>query len=98
MKPELLIALGGFLLGLIPYVVGTIVWYANSEKKKYAAERDFNHLRNNQKDISNGIAHLAEEIEGYFDVLNRDILEIKIRLNIQTTKTKIRKNNDDDSQ
>lgn len=82
MKPEILIAFCGVLVGLVPYGIGMIVWYANTEKKKYAAERDFNHLKNNQKDISNGIAHLAENIEHDLEVITRDILEIKIKLNI----------------
>lgn len=79
MKPEILIAL---VVGLTPYVVGIIAWYANSEKKKYAAERDFNHLKNNQKDISNGIAYLTKSIEHDLEIIMRDILERKINLNI----------------
>lgn len=95
MRLEILVAMA---VGFIPYLVNGVLWLVNSEKKKYAAQRDFEHLKANQKEISNGIAHFAEEMEEYFEVLNRDILEIKIRLNIETTKIKIRKNIDDDSE
>ena len=98
MKIEAWIAFGAFMAGLIPYGVGMLVWYGNSTKKKYAAQRDFEHLKNNQKEFSNGIAYLGKEIDDYFEVLSRDILEIKIRLNIASTKSKFRKNHDDDSE
>ncbi|MBW4568040.1 MAG: hypothetical protein KME31_08455 [Tolypothrix carrinoi HA7290-LM1] len=91
---QTLIALGAFLLALFTNIFGVVVWYviwyANSEKKKYAAERDFNHLKNNQKDISSGIAEIAKDFDKRFDDLDKrlnsfdqDLLEIKTYLNIQ---------------
>lgn len=82
MKPEILIALGTFLLSLVPYALGMVLWYAKNEQRKYASQRDFDHLRNNQKEISNGIAHLMDDMDRHFEIINRDILEIKIKLNI----------------
>ncbi|MCV3216034.1 hypothetical protein OGM63_21400 [Plectonema radiosum NIES-515] len=90
---QTLIALGAFLLALLTNVFGVVVWYAvwyaNSEKKKYAAERDFNHLKNNQIEISGGIAEIAKDLDGRFDDLDKrlnsqdhDLLEIKTYLNI----------------
>lgn len=89
------IALGAFLLALFTNIFGVVVWYAvwyaNAEKKKYAAERDFNHLKNNQKDISNGIAEIAKDFDIRFDELDKrfnsqdhDLLEIKTYLNIHS--------------
>lgn len=63
MKPETFIALGSFLLGLITSFLGVLFWYANSVKREYAAERDFQHLLRNQENISKGITFLTKEIE-----------------------------------
>jgi hypothetical protein len=75
-----LLAIAGFVLALGGNITWAIILYGNGEKKKYAAERDFTHLRNNQKQMSEGIAHGFEEIERRFDVVDRDLLEIKAYL------------------
>jgi hypothetical protein len=72
-----LLAIAGFVLALGGNITWAIILYGNGEKKKYAAERDFTHLRNNQKQISDGIAHGFDELERRFDTLDRDLLEIK---------------------
>ncbi|NEU76945.1 hypothetical protein PI95_031730 [Hassallia byssoidea VB512170] len=87
------IAAGAFILALFTNIVGVIVWallaYASAEKKKYAAERDFNHLKNNQKNISDGIAHIASDFDKSFEDLDKrlnsidhDLLEIRTYLNM----------------
>lgn len=89
MKPEVLIALAGFFAGLIPYGVGIIIWYGKSTKKRYAAERDFQHLKRNQEQIVSNIAHIANEFDKRFDEIDKrfnyvdhNLLEIKTYLNI----------------
>ena len=72
-----LISLFSFMLALFTTASGAILWYVNSEKKKYAAERDFAHLKRNQEAISQSVAALLEEFDRRQDVLERDILEIK---------------------
>ncbi len=74
---NILLAIAGFALALGGNITWAIILYGNSEKKKYAAERDFNHLRNNQSQISDGIADGFEEMDRRFDTLDRDLLEIK---------------------
>ncbi|MBW4479677.1 MAG: hypothetical protein KME54_23230 [Tolypothrix brevis GSE-NOS-MK-07-07A] len=93
-KPEIVVALS---VGFIPYVINATLWFVSAEKKKYAAERDFQHLKNNQKDISSGIASLGKDIDDYMHDLNRDILEIKLKLDIEIPRPKPRKNKDDNS-
>lgn len=70
------------LIALFLAVGGNVIWlfvtYGNSEKRKLAAERDFNHLRNNQQSISDGIVHGFDEVENKLDAIARDLLEIKI--------------------
>jgi len=94
MKPENFISLGSFLLGLFTSSVAALVWYANSVKKQYAAERDFQHLLKNQTSISSGIAVLTKEVESDVEalkrliaheteIIKRDIYAIRIRLEIK---------------
>ncbi len=77
-----LIALGSLILATATTVIGALVWYANSEKKKYAAERDFAHIRRNQEQMQQGLTNLFNEIDRRFDTVERDILEIKSSLKL----------------
>lgn len=71
------IALGSLVLATATTCIGGILWYANSEKKKYAAERDFAHIRRNQEQMQQGLNDLLREFDRRFDVIDRDVLEIK---------------------
>ena len=78
-----LISLGGLILAFTTTLCGAILWYVQTEKKKYAAERDFNHLRRNIEQLTQSIQYQTKELEGQFQKLQRDILEIKIHLGMQ---------------
>lgn len=80
MSLEQAIAVVGFLIGLGTTLVGVLSWYSSSVKKRYAAERDFNHLRNNQAQIQQGINHLCEEMEERFAQVNVQLIELKAYL------------------
>ena len=69
-----------FALALGGHVTWAVVFFANSIKRRYAAERDFNHLKNNQKQITDNIAFGFKEIDDRFDRIDRDLLEIKAYL------------------
>ena len=77
MQYQSYISFAALLLALGGNIAWALVTYVNSEKKKYAAERDFNHLRNNQKSISDGIAHGFDEIEHKLDALSQQMYEVK---------------------
>jgi hypothetical protein len=80
--PSDMIALGGLMLATVTTVLGGVVWFANAEKKRYAAERDFAHIRRNQEQIQQGLNGLLSEFDRRFDMVERDILEIKSTLKI----------------
>ncbi|BAT53784.1 hypothetical protein NOS3756_27470 [Nostoc sp. NIES-3756] len=80
--PSDLIALGGLVLATLTTVLGGVVWFANSEKKRYAAERDFAHIRRNQEQMQQGLTSLFNELDRRFDTVERDILEIKTSLKL----------------
>lgn len=79
-KIETIIAIAGFLIGLGTTLCGVLAWYAGAVKKKYAAEREFNHLRNNQQQIQNGLNDLVQEFDRRFDEADRQLIEIKAHL------------------
>lgn len=81
-----------FILGSVCAASGWIVWWVNklqSDKqtsaqkaaeaatKEYAAKRDFEHLKNNQLQISEAITNGFDEIEDRFNILHREMTEIK---------------------
>ncbi|BAZ50124.1 hypothetical protein NIES4103_70260 (plasmid) [Nostoc sp. NIES-4103] len=71
------LALAGFLLAVGSNLIWLLVTYANGEKKKYAAERDFNHIKNNQLQISEGIAIFTKDLDNRLDDIDKNLIEIK---------------------
>lgn len=93
MSTEAWIAFGAFIAGLIPYGLNLVSHYSNSQQKRYAAERDFQHLKRNQEQIVSNIAHIAKDFDDRFDEIEKRLnhidhalLEIKTYLNIHRTK------------
>jgi hypothetical protein len=86
---------GSLLLAFIGAFSGWIAWWSNKIKferqqatqeavraaeKALNEERDFNHLKRNQEQISTGIAHGFDGIEEMIADLMRQLLEIKAYL------------------
>jgi hypothetical protein len=72
------VAIAAFLLALGGNLTWLVVTYGNAEKRKLIAERDFNHLRNNQQNISDGISDGFDDIEAKLAVIDRNLIEVKI--------------------
>ena len=85
MNITVITAVGGFVLALLIALSGFIVWFANSEKRKYGLERDFNHLKRNQEQIQQGIETLLREVDRRFDSIERDILEVKAEFRVSVS-------------
>lgn len=90
MKPELIIGAGGFILAVTSSLTGLMLWFVNAEKKKYAAERDFQHIRKNQEQTNMALTTILAEFDKRFDIVDRDILEIKMNLGLSVTPKKRR--------
>ena len=71
------LAIAGFFLAIGSNLIWLLVTYANGEKKKYAAERDFNHIKNNQLQISQGIGVLTRDLDNRLDDIDKNLVEIK---------------------
>ncbi|MGB6301910.1 MAG: hypothetical protein WBF90_37845 [Rivularia sp. (in: cyanobacteria)] len=74
------LTIGAFALALGSNFVWLLLSYGNLQKKRYGAERDFDHLKNSQKQIVNSVHDGFENIEDRLDSLSHELLEIKAYL------------------
>ncbi len=75
-----LVSLATFLAGAGSAVWGMVRWYGDGEKRRYAAERDFTHLRNNQEQMKQQIASLAKEIDSLSDDMKTHLAVFNVML------------------
>lgn len=76
----------GLLATFATTLAGFVIWYANTEKRRYGLERDFGHLKRNQESIQQGIETLLRECDKRFDALERQIVEIKAEMRLPLYK------------
>jgi septal ring factor EnvC (AmiA/AmiB activator) len=62
-----IIAILTFLAGAGSAVLGMLRWFSTSERKRFAAEREFEHLKRNQEQMKQSSASLAKEIDNLSD-------------------------------
>jgi uncharacterized protein HemX len=85
-------AVASFVLGAVAAASGWVLWWitkiqndkfqaiqksTEAATKEYAAQRDFEHLKNNQINISKGIATGFDDLEKQILDLHNELLEIK---------------------
>jgi len=75
------LGLAGGIIGILTFAGGTLAWYSGAIEKRYAAQRDFQHLRKNQEQIASTINSLFKEQDRRFDEIERETLELKALLN-----------------
>lgn len=49
-------------LGLLGFLSGLVLWYKGAIEKRYAAERDFGHLKRNQEQMAQALGIIDEEL------------------------------------
>jgi uncharacterized protein YlxW (UPF0749 family) len=81
------------ILGLIATIIGTILsvgsacfWVVqqNSQKeiKRYAAEREFGHIKNSLLQLTNNLSNEFQDLERRLDEIKSDVQEIKFECRI----------------
>lgn len=81
------------ILGLIAAIIGILLtvgsgvfwWYQQNiqkELKRYAAEREFGHIKNSLLQISNNLVNEFQDLERKLDEIKSDIQEIKFECRI----------------
>ena len=77
---EQLIAILGSLLGLMGSVAAGITWYRSAVRKEYAAQRDFNHLKNNYDSLSLIVSNIIKEQDDRFDRIDLSHARLESKL------------------
>lgn len=67
----------GLGTGLISFCGGLVLWYKGSVEKRYAAQRDFGHLKRNYEQLTIGITDLTEEQEKSIREVLEEIRELQ---------------------
>lgn len=75
-----LISILSITLGLFSFLGGALLWYKGSVEKRYAAQRDFNHLKNNYQQMSEALAAIAKDMDTRFDSTDDQLKEIKLTI------------------
>lgn len=95
----------GSIFGVVTSVCGLIALYRGSIRKGYAAERDFNHVKESLKALSTNldfltkeleadVASLAKDVDNRCDRIDQNLTEIKA-LQLSTLGLKTKPRNDD---
>ena len=77
---EQLIAVLGALLGLMGSIATGFTWYRSAVRKEYAAQRDFNHLKNNYESLSLTVSNIIKEQDDRFDRIDISMARTESKL------------------
>lgn len=72
-----LIQLVPISLGLLTFIGGIVAWYSAAVVKRYAAQRDFNHLTRSYEQLVANQTTILKELDNRFDRLDRDIGDVR---------------------
>lgn len=75
MKPTLEIVL--MFISLASFLGGVVMWYTGAITKRYAAQRDFEHLKRSYSQMAENQAKILDELDRRFDAVNQILADIK---------------------
>lgn len=78
-----ILAILTFLAGAGSAVLGMLRWFSTAERKRFAAEREFQHLLKNQLQMQQAIASLAKELDHLSDDVKTLTAVFNVMLNQQ---------------
>lgn len=55
------------LIGILTFIGGLIAWYRGAVQKEYASQRDWEHVKNNQKQLVENLNFIFKEVDEKFD-------------------------------
>ena len=67
------------IMGVASFAGGLISLYGAVVRKRYAAERDFSHLKRNYESLSANVASLSRFQDERFDDLDKALIEIRLQ-------------------
>lgn len=60
------------LIGIVTFIGGLIAWYRGAVQKEYASQRDWEHVKNNQKQLVENLNFIFKEIDERFDKIDKE--------------------------
>ena len=70
------------IIGIVTAILGGLAWYKGAIEQRYAAQRDFGHLRRNYEQLNANLLALMREEDERFDELRLELREMKITLGL----------------
>jgi hypothetical protein len=97
---EMFAAIIGSIIGLSGAGAALYTRWKASIEKGYAAQRDFQHLRRNQEQMSQGIADINKDTDSRFDRIDLSLNRIESMLHtlLASSQPHPRRHKDDDDQ
>ena len=95
---EMLAAIIGGVIGVSGALAAVYTRWKASIEKGYAAQRDFQHLKRNQEQMSQGIAEINKDADARFDRLDLSVNRIESMLHtlLANSQPYPRRHRDDD--
>lgn len=72
------------ILSVFTFLGGALAYIKASSRKAYAAERDFNHLKNSLGQTNQNLGFLVQELDKRFDSIDLKLVEISSRIEHET--------------
>lgn len=73
-------SLASLIMGLLSFLGGLMLWYKGSVEKRYAAQRDFGHLKRNYDQLTMGVDELGKDVDTRLDAIDKKLQEISMIL------------------
>lgn len=80
------IALAALCLSLITNILGALLWMRSADRKKFAAEREFGHVKTGLVTLTHNLDVLFQNLEHNQDMMKRDLFRILVFLEIESSK------------
>jgi len=64
-------------ISIVTFLGGCLAYYRSSVEKNFADTRDFNHVKNNQQQLSQNLQEISTEMDSRFDDLKLQIADLK---------------------
>jgi hypothetical protein len=70
------------LISISTFAGGILAWYSANVQKRYAAQRDFEHLKRNYNQMAENLRGIQDDMDERFDTVDRSTADIKQKLNV----------------
>ena len=65
------------IIGILTFIGGVVAWYRSAVQKEYASQRDWEHIKNNQRELVQNLNFLFKELDSRLDRIDNQNVELK---------------------